>query len=403
MTMKKIVYTLIACLALSLQVQAQQESTMKYRRSSIYSLLLNHTNQKFSTEIGDVFLKMPVPDKYNDHDLSVKVVSTTEKIKDGDLVQQFIEKNGIASRMVAKWFDRDPQNGVCNVELVKERGLYNASEFDKELANRSARGKAMLEDAGEELIGNTFVLINDIQYVDKEKKGKMIGALALMAGAAASIATNNSSYMDLGESVSSIAETLKGFKVNIDTHLYQLVWDDETANCFYTEYYTAKADPEKKRAFDFNRDKFKLKYVGSQRSKGSNTSFLGVNLDEPEQMIRKACQRALDENVVALQRNYEAFKVKTPLVKVSPICAEIGMKEGITPDSKFEVLEAIMDDNQHITYKRVGVIQPVSNQIWDNRYMAKEEGAAGANLTSTTFKKVSGGDFYAGMLIREIK
>ena len=34
--------------------------------------------------------------------------------------------------------------------------------------------------------------------------------------------------------------------------------------------------------------------------------------------------------------------------------------------------------------------------------MAEEEGAPGATLGKTTFKKVSGGDFYPGMLIREI-
>ena len=43
------------------------------------------------------------------------------------------------------------------------------------------------------------------------------------------------------------------------------------------------------------------------------------------------------------------------------------------------------------------------NLIWDNRFMAVEEKAEGASLKYTTFKKVSGGDFYTGMLIREIK
>jgi len=41
--------------------------------------------------------------------------------------------------------------------------------------------------------------------------------------------------------------------------------------------------------------------------------------------------------------------------------------------------------------------------IWDNRYMAKEEGAPGSELKYTTFKRISGRDFYPGMLIREIK
>ena len=56
-----------------------------------------------------------------------------------------------------------------------------------------------------------------------------------------------------------------------------------------------------------------------------------------------------------------------------------------------------------MTYKRVGVIQPKENLIWDNRYMASEEQAYGSDFSFTTFRKVSGGDFYPGMLIREIK
>ena len=35
--------------------------------------------------------------------------------------------------------------------------------------------------------------------------------------------------------------------------------------------------------------------------------------------------------------------------------------------------------------------------------MAVEEKASGANLNETRFKKVSGGTFYPGMLLREIK
>jgi hypothetical protein len=140
-----------------------------------------------------------------------------------------------------------------------------------------------------------------------------------------------------------------------------------------------------------------------QESSGSNTSFLGINEEQPQIMVRKACQRALDENVANLQKNFEQFKVRVPLTQIAPLQAQIGMKEGISEASRFEVLEVRKDEKGRTTYKRVGVISPVSGEIWDNRYMAVEEGAVGAKLGATTFKKVSGKDFYPGMLIREIK
>ena len=83
--------------------------------------------------------------------------------------------------------------------------------------------------------------------------------------------------------------------------------------------------------------------------------------------------------------------------------AKIGKKEGITENSLFEVLERVKDENGKITYKKIGEVKPVPNLIWDNRYMAEEEMAQGATLGCTTFKKVKGGDFIPGCLIRQIK
>ena len=119
-------------------------------------------------------------------------------------------------------------------------------------------------------------------------------------------------------------------------------------------------------------------------------------------MIRKACQRAIDDNIVDLQKKFEQFRVKTPITSISPtITAQIGMKEGVSSESRYEVLEVI-DNNGSMEYKRVGVIKPVPTMIWDNRFMAMEEGAYGADLGATTFIVESGKNFYPGMLIREI-
>ena len=70
-------------------------------------------------------------------------------------------------------------------------------------------------------------------------------------------------------------------------------------------------------------------------------------------------------------------------------------------DESEPVYEKFQENGAH-KYERVGIIEPIENLIWDNRFMAVEEGAIGANLGFTTFKKVSGKDFAKGMLIREI-
>ncbi len=397
------------------------DSLFLYRRGSIYSVMISHRDLMFENEIEAAFSKMPVPDKYNDHGLGKKIFYTSEKkLKTKNLDEHtgfivnrssdksnmneydhFLQNQYIASRLVAKWFHRKKATGVCDMELVKERGYNNASEADKRLAAMSVRKDAVLQDAGEELIGSTFVLINDIRYIDRSSGSSVVGGLisaAIKTGNALH-GNNTMNQKDLGDMIASY----KGFNVKIKTYLYRLVWDEEISSSFYSNVYTEKPDDAKKENFENMRGDFSLVYLGMQESSGKDISFMGINESEPQVMVLKACRRALDENVANLQKNFEVFKIKTPLNSIDPIKCEIGLKEGITEKSRFEVLEAIMDDNGHVDYKRVGVIRPVKDKIWDNRFMAVEECAENATLGFTTFEKVSGSDFYPGMLVREMK
>ncbi|WP_443876185.1 hypothetical protein [Leyella stercorea] len=383
--------------------------------------MIGHRNLAFSEEIEKAFNAMPIPDKYNDHNVGKRIFYTSERklkvkkldshygfkindmsdkkaMNDFDLI---LQQQYIASRLVARWFQRKKSTGVCSMELVQERGYNNASEVEKRLAAHSIRKDALLRDAGEELIGSTFVLINDIRYIDKSKGSAVIGGIVSAAIQANRVMSGSS---DLGEAdLGKIIATYKGFNVKINTYLYQLVWDKDISSFFYDQIYTDEADEARKLTFENNRGKFSLVFLGMQESSGKDISFMGINESEPQVMVRKACQRALDENVANLQKNFDVFKIKSPLLAVDPLKCEIGKKEGVSESSRFEVLEAVEDEQGHVEYKRVGVIRPVKNMIWDNRYMAEEEGAEGAELGFTTFEKVSGHGFYPGMLIRELK
>ena len=407
--MKKTILTLVMGAAvLASYGQTPDDDIMNYRRSSLYSLMVNHTDQQFASEIKEAFLQIPIPDKFNNHDLSVKVLNLDKKLegansdKENPVITEFLSNNKVASRLVARWFNRDSYTGNCDMETVKERGLYNATEFDKQLARHSARGMAMLQDAGEDLIGNTFVVVNDIRYIDKSKGSKVVGSIFKVLGQVAAAYTGSDSYKSIGDNLGDIAESLKGFSVKINTFLYRLDWNPEQAKLFYQDQYGVDADVIKKENFERARSNYRLKYIGKVESKGGTTSFMGIKEDEPIMMVRKACQRAIDENVVDLQRSYEEFRTKTPLLSTEPLTAYIGMKEGVNAKSKYEVLEVVeMEDGSH-KYNKVGEIQPIVGQIWDNRFMAAEEGAVGGNLSYTTFKAISGKNFAKGMLIREI-
>ena len=396
------------------------DSVFLYRRGSICSFLIGHRNLSFAQEIEKAFDEMPVPDRYNDHGLGKKVFYTGEnKLKMKGLDEHrgfrvngesdknemnaydfFLQKQHIASRLVAKWFMRKKDTGVCSMSLIQNRGYENASALERRIAERSVRKEALLQDAGEELIGSTFVLINDIRYIDRSKGSSILGGI-VSAGIKVAGALNG---VDVGEKdLGTLIASYKGFNVIIRTYLYQLVWDDEISSFFYKDVYTEQLDESKRENFENGRGKFSLVYLGMQKSSGATVSFIGINENEPQKMVRKACQRALDENIANLQKNFDVFKAKAPLLNVEPLQSEIGLKEGITEDSRYEVLEMNEMADGHIEYKRIGVVRPIAGKIWDNRYMSKEEKAEGADLGYTTFEKVSGGTFYQGMFLREIK
>ena len=266
-------YVLLAIMASVIFKASAQEPVSDYRRSSIYSVLVNHTDQQFGNEIKEAFLQIPVPDKFNDHNLSVKVLNMDKKLsgasseKENPVITEFLQNNKVASRLVGRWFDRDYFTGQCDMELVKERGLYNATEFDKQLATRSARGMAMLQDAGEELIGNTFVLVNDIRYVNKNKGAKTAAGILKVLGTVAAVATGTN-IDDLTDNLGDMVETIKGFKVKINTFLYRLEWTEEQAALFYQEQYASKPDATKRANFEAARGNYRLKYVGKVESSG---------------------------------------------------------------------------------------------------------------------------------------
>ena len=141
----------------------------------------------------------------------------------------------------------------------------------------------------------------------------------------------------------------------------------------------------------------------------------------------KAVTRAVDKAIVQLQRSYDEFKVNVPIGSISDdgktIEVPIGLKEGVTEKSRYDVLMPSKDpDTGHVKYKKIAEIKPVKDKIWDNRFGALEdaemrakaaaagkaikdedgEGGGNAYLTSTSFSIVTRtGEIYPGCVVKE--
>ena len=408
--MWKEIYSLLILLCVCLGVKAQNEEYEKYHRSSLYSILLKHPEKEFCGEMIEAFKSIPIPDKYNNHDLKIKVIpspimkSLTKKEIEGaykDAISNILFKNKVGGRLVEKWFDRDKTTGAFDMSLIAERGYYDASILDVKEAKSSARGLALLADAGEELINHTYVIVNDIQYADKERmKGAIAGGLFAAQLLGSFFGVDVSIVTD---AVGNIAGNIAGFKVIVTSYLFRLDWNEEIANNFYSNLWIDKSsiDAERKAKWEVAMGDFKLKYIGSASVFSGKTSLGGVRNEKD--MFLKVCTRAIDKSISELQKSFDEFKVFTPLVSTSPLCAYIGLKEGVSEDSRFEVLEKTLDPDGRTKYERVGIVKPLKGKIWDNRFMASFDKEEGFDLEYTTFEKISGRDFFPGMLIREIK
>lgn len=380
----------------------------KYHRPSLYSVLLSHPEQQFATEIIDAFKSIPLPDKYNDHNLKLTVMKapvlqklSKEELEGAnkDAILKMLIRNKIGGRLVEKWFNRDKNTGAFNMNLIRERGLYDANIMDVREAVYSARGRAQLEDAGEELLNHTYVLVNDIRYADKNTQKNLQGFGILIGAMAAQMVGLGQLVAETGLAINDL---VVGFKVYVTSYLFRLDWNEEVADNFYTNLWMDgfNQSEERKTLFDRQMGCFKLTYLGCTTIYSGETSLAGIKYEKD--MFRKVCTRSIDKAISELQKSFNEFKVYSPLISTDPVFAYVGMKEGVTEKSQYEVLEVSIGQNGKTSYVRKGIIQPIEGKIWDNRYMAEFEEGYDASVTGTVFKIVSGGDFYPGMLIREI-
>lgn len=431
-----------------------------YVRSSLYTIILDDhglMDKEKAEIIKSTFFATPLPEKFNDHNLSsalrtfnpgiysvtdaevaaitgkaqsekkkggfgkglgkfakglageasAGLVDTTDTSKLPAKFMKFFDDKKVANLLVSKWYNQsstfDPKtNSFFDMELIKERGLYNASEFDKSVADKSTRGLSMLADAGENLISNTFVVGIRFNYVSKEEIAKQLSATSsavsgLLGGSAAAL-TNMA--VQTGSSIAG-----KGYVIKATAFLYQLDWNEGVANEFYTKYYNSS------NLSDFMNSKtFTLKYIGSE-VEWADIQSTTFSKQSDSELVERAAVRSIDAVIAKLQKKHEDFRTKTPLLTTEPeVTAQIGLKEGISAGDKYEVLEKTQDPETNITtYKRVAVIKVEKNKIWDNRFAADVEKTENAENGSDAVQTInatsfSGGNnkIYPGMLIRQI-
>lgn len=383
------------------RMESANAGKIKYRRSSLYTLMLDDNTREHYNIIKDAFGNTILSEKFNNHNIGPYLIPAHNISGEKDqtqLIEDYLNTNNVAKNLVAKWFNRN-EKGHFNMNLIAERGQYNASEIDIKIAKSSIRGKALLSDAGKELIGNTFVVVYDYKYTNKAEQAKKRKGFLNVVKSIASVVPGGDDVLNVA-SVAELGSDVvgKGYFVRTSSYLYRLIWNDAIAQDFYENLWIDENDSDiaKKEAFD-KTNLFRLEYVGSEVSRNNLQSTI-FSSKSNGQLIEIATTKAVDKNIGKLQRSYEEFRVKTPLLSIDPIAAKIGLKEDIEKNDKFEVLEQVLNEDGTTSYKRVGIIK--ADSIWDNTYLADEINKSSKN-NYTTFKG-NNKKLAPGMLIRQI-
>jgi hypothetical protein len=357
-------------------------NTTRYRRTSLYTMVTNSPaktyNIPFINAFGNSSIKLP--EKYNDHNVGPYQIPINQEGNLATQIENYLNNNNVAKQLIAKWFRRMP-DGTFDMKLVADRGEYDASFLEQSIAKQTVRGTATLQDAGEELISQTYLIVYDFNFTDYKKS----------------------------------------FTVDMDCYLYRLVWNDDVANLFYYNYWIDRktTDQAKKEAFDNSSD-FKMQYVGTfknlesitkkylERNYVDENGFSKYRVDKDYSTVSGNIQHTdlmqtlFKKSFIKLEEAVEDFRTKFPLYSANPIAAKIGSKEDIRAGDTFEVLEKYRDKENNIQYKRIGIITITdNNKVWDNNTKGDWLGNSKSKLEYTVFE----GDkkkYAPGMLFRKI-
>ncbi|MBU1012588.1 MAG: hypothetical protein KKG99_06260 [Bacteroidetes bacterium] len=340
-----------------------QKVSSDYDRNSMTFYYLDF-NENHSDLVKQKFSSFVVPDKFYDNTLDVKIlkvlkdrasITTTsvfaKQINTASL-DDVLTENKTGQKLISKWFSRT--NGQFGVDLLKERGMYNATDADYVVAQASKRGKAALMDMGMNLVDKSFVLMFDFSNV----------------------MTMNEYYEK--NKTEAKNRTSNGFMADVTGYLYKLDFNDSVAAVFFQDYWIGENDPNRESKIKaFESTSFPLKLVSTFTQPLSASQFNPGQKLAPktqkssDQLMQDLVNSGMNGIITKIENKFDEFRVKAFVTGVRPITSKIGRKEGLKFDQRYFVYENIQTNSGETITKRKGVVKAI--KISDNRDITSGE------------------------------
>ncbi len=378
----RLLFLLIFILPFSAMAQNTEEAGKKvkkgvvsseYDRNSVTFIGLDF-DENLSAKLYERFKELQVPDKYYDNNIDTRVIKpgVARPVNDDYLQQidpetiaEWLTANKVGQQIIAKWFNRQP-DGTFNVDLLKERGMFNANDNDLMVASASKRGETSLMDMGMQLVDKSYVLVFDFYQI-----------------------MNMTQYYDK-EEISADKRKMNGFKSSLNSYLFKLDFSELVAADFFQNYWVSANDPDKDaKVAAFDNASFTFKFMSKQRTSASATQLnpgetLAPKVQKTEaQLLDALCQSGLTSVSTTIENQQDDFKVKAMVSGVHPISAKIGKKEGLKFDNRYYVYENRVRRNGETYSKQVAVVK--SMKVVDNRQVTTGQ------TDASEFYQIAGG------------
>lgn len=369
-----------------------------YDRSSV-SLILMDYKDALQEQVYGGFSVMQLGDRYDKNRITTDLIlysgSREYKVKNptsGEMeiatpdrtstLTKYLNGQNVGLQVIGYIYNRQ-ENGFMNAEVVNQRAAYNKTDVDYNVLKAMKRNLAGLQEGGEKLINNSYIMVYDYANLRYEyEEDKSTGEADFYWKATPAI------YL---------------FRVNFTDELRQQFYDE----CWMDEETPAvecKARRERFAAFRVP-VRFVMRYSITRNVPTGIVDFRKKTKEErgnmtEEDLKAKSLNSLVRGSFQTLSEKIEEknteFQVKTAVENVKPVRAKIGLKEGVKTNQRYFMYEYSEGGNGEIKRTRKGIIRATS-EITDNRQVTS------GNTEPTKFYQIAGRAAQPGWEMHERK
>ena len=366
-------------LSVSTYAQDVQESNRipsTYDRSSITLFYMKFPGENYASDVEAKFPQVKLTDKYYDNNLDFLIFDSPFNRADASVdpakaVEGFLMQKGVSKAIVSRWYNRK-DDGSMDLDLIFDRGMFNATDAAYIKAQATKRGESALKDYGNRLIERSYIMVLDYQSIVNLREAKV--------------------------------KDTKGWKATVNGYLFKVNYNQDVQNALYDCWIYPEDSPQvrEEKNKKFQELNIPITFVTKTTvpitaSQPTEDSQLGrfIKQKTEEQLFQELVQKGYDESLYYLEMKHEDFMVKTTIHQVDPIRVKIGLKEGLKCDHRYFAYEYVYNEKTNSAEPNFRGVIRATSKIADNRQIAKGE------MPTSKFYQTAGRKLHEGYLLRQ--